>query len=110
MPLTLGTEPDGLDVILIPGADFVETVETLTPDQSGPQPWPIGTVIRLVLGDSDEAQGIWDATVNVNIVSWAVEQTEVDRVIAARLRSARLWYINGTVSYPLAIGEISVYG
>lgn len=108
MPLTLGTEPDHLDVVLVPGADFVETLETMAPDQTSPQPWPVGTTITLAFGDTTPT--LWPALVDTNLLSWNVQSDAVDTLIAAGKRTARLWYENGTVKVLLAIGEARVHG
>jgi hypothetical protein len=106
VPLRLGTVPDHLDVVLVPDADFVESVETLTADMITPQPWPTGTTLTLVFGDAVS----WPATIDTNIVSWNVQSDAVNEVIESQHRGVKLWYENGTVKVPLAIGQVSVHG
>ena len=109
MPLRLGSEPDSLEVLLPANGDFIETLETLTPDMTGPQPWPLGTQISLVFGEG-AGQVVWFATIDTNLLSWVVQSHEVNAVIDAGLKRVALWYENGTIRYPLAIGDVAVYG
>jgi hypothetical protein len=110
VPLTLGTEPDRLDLILVPGADFVETVETMNAELTGPQPWPLGTVLSLRFTRSGSPAVDWVAVIDTNLVSWNVQSPQVDAVVNAGYRQVGLWYENGPVRTLLALGEVNVHG
>ena len=108
--MTLGTEPDRLDVVLVRDSDFIESIETMSPDLTTPLPWPGGAVVSIELGTSAGTVMTWAATVNGHVLSWTVQSDQVNAAIDAHLTAARLWYTNGTVRVPLAIGSVSVYG
>ncbi len=107
--MTIGSIPDQLGVTLVAGADFVETLETLTPDQALPQPWPTGTTLLLAFGDAPTVVE-WLAVIDAHLVSWTVQSEAVDTIIMAGLKVARLWYVNGPTRLLLAVGEVEVYG
>ena len=88
----------------------MESVETLSPDLAFPQPWPPGTVLTLVFGDPPGPTVSWVATIDSHVVSWNVQSDAVAAVIGSGRLSVRLWYENGTVRVPLAVGEAQVYG
>lgn len=110
MPLRLGNQPDSLEVWLTPHGDFYEALEAMDPTQTFPVPWDVGSEVYLVFGEDGEPQVRWDAAVSANITSWSVQSDDVDDVLDAGLTTARLWYENGIVNYPLAVGQIVVYG
>lgn len=100
--LTLGAKPKTLRVELVAGADFVTGLRS---EVSGVwTDWEVGTELSIVFNDPDETT--WTANIDGSLAQWNEDEADVDALIEAHPRKAKLWYVNGPVKLLWAMGEV----
>lgn len=94
--IVLGAVPENLEVVLVRNADFFTTL--ITEDST---PWPVGVEIKLILDDNT-----FTATIVGAEASFGIDSVQVNTLIDARTRFAKLMYIDGPAEICWAIGEV----
>ncbi len=100
MPLTLGSRPERLTVLLTPGSDFLLT---LRPSAASGSTWKPGVRLELVIGTR-----VWVANAVDNAATFAIDQDEVDAALAQEDLAARLYYVEPNV--PAQTGSVDESG
>jgi hypothetical protein len=98
--IVLGATPDELEVVLTRNASFFTTL--ITEDGT---PWPVNIIIRLILGASE-----FDATIIGAEASFNIPKATVNQLIADRVKTAELFYIDGSNDIPWAVGVVNANG
>jgi hypothetical protein len=96
--VTLGVVPKSMNLLLVPGADWVCNL------RSQGDPWPATAVITIEIADT-----VWTATISDTTATFNIDQTEVDAIIALGPTRFSLWYTDGPSRLPWATGPVRVH-
>lgn len=98
MSVVLGSVPQTLKVVLVPGADFVSILRR----QDGLN-WPVADLILEFLTDPITE---WTADIVGAVATWNIDQNDVDELLALKPRGVKLWYVEGDLRLLWAQGEV----
>jgi len=100
MAFTLGSAPEKFKVVVSAGSDFFSALT-----RSDGQPWPDGAELIIDFGDAAPA---WHAALAGATATWAVDEADVDALIAAKPKKVRLFYVDGDTRLLWAQGALAV--
>ncbi|VXC09174.1 hypothetical protein [Aeromicrobium sp. 9AM] len=96
MSITLGNQPDSLQVVLTRDADFVSTLTNSDGD------WSPTCTIELRIGDDT----VWPATIVDNVASFDVDKVAVNDLLEDGATKVRLFYTDGAADLCWAKGSV----
>lgn len=102
MVVSLGFDPEHLQVILMPGASFAAILR----DKDGD--FPAGATIWLAFKLRDGTTTTWNATITGPLASWQVAPNLINSLLADHPVKASLWYGEGGSTVAWATGDVQV--